>query len=57
MEKPTKLPGAMWEAELTAEEIRQLAEGLSPLYVRPEKLIYYSPVEYIKPEDRVEKDE
>ncbi len=47
----TKLgEGAGWSVELTADEMKALASGISPALVRPDKLVYYIPAVYVPPE-------
>lgn len=33
-----------WTCILTDEEILALARGISPMFIRPDKLIYYAPL-------------
>lgn len=35
---------AVWAAALTASEIESLAAGLSPMFVRPDALVFYAPL-------------
>jgi len=39
--KESRYGGALWSCELTADEIRALARGVSPLVIRPDKLVEY----------------
>lgn len=41
--KSSRYEGALWDCELTADEIRALASGVSPLAVRPDRLVEYVP--------------
>ena len=35
-----------WSVVLTAEEMVAIAGGCDPLLIRPDKLVYYSPLPY-----------
>ncbi len=42
------ITGAGWDVVLTREEIARLASGISPLLIRPDRLVYYAPLVYEK---------
>ena len=44
---------AMWNVALTANEISMLADGYSPLFVRPQNLVFYPPLVRDNDEDIV----
>lgn len=35
---------AIWNAALTPEELKLLAKGVKPIYIRPDKLVFYAPL-------------
>ena len=39
----TRMYGAVWDVELTAEEIAALEAGLLPIHIRPDHLIEWTP--------------
>jgi hypothetical protein len=47
-------PSAVWDIELSAEDIESLAAGFSPSLVRPDHLVYWVPLAPIPAEEGTE---
>jgi hypothetical protein len=43
---PTGGCGAIWDVELSADEIKKLSKGASPKSIQPDRLVFFWPIAY-----------
>lgn len=46
MTESARTKGAVYDVKLTTSELRLLDAGISPMFIRPQHLVYFAPLVY-----------